>query len=77
MLRVELSRKISLDDYASIVGENQVEVVKSLGEKLKGKSVTHVNSTSFGGGVAEICSVLFLFMRDGGLDEHWRSLTEL
>ena len=54
MLRVELNRKIELKDYEGIVKEGQIEVVRELGDKLKGKSVTHVNSTAFGGGVAEI-----------------------
>lgn len=71
MLRVELSRKIELQDYSGIVGEDQIAVVRSLGEKLKGKSVTHVNSTAFGGGVAEILHSLVPLMRDAGLDVHW------
>jgi trehalose synthase len=71
MLRVELSRKIELQDYADIVGEYQIEEVRALGEKLKGKSVTHVNSTSFGGGVAEIMQSLVPLMRDAGLEVHW------
>lgn len=71
MLRVELTRKIELKDFAGIVGEDQIDAVKSLGEKLHGKSVTHVNSTSFGGGVAEILHSLVPLMRDAGLDTHW------
>ncbi len=71
MLRVELNRKIRLQDYAGIVGDSQIEVMRSLGDKLKGKSVTHVNSTSFGGGVAEILHSMVPLMRDAGLDVHW------
>ena len=70
-LRVELNRKIELNDYTGIVAENQIEAVKELGEQLKGKSVTHVNSTAFGGGVAEILHSLVPLMRDAGLDVHW------
>jgi len=71
MLRVELNRKIELQDYAGIVGEYQIQEVRELGEKLKGKSVTHVNSTSFGGGVAEIMHSMVPLMRDAGLEVHW------
>jgi trehalose synthase len=71
LLRVELSRKLRLDDYIGIVPESQIQTVKKLGEKLEGKSVTHVNSTSFGGGVAEILHSLVPLMRDAGLDVHW------
>jgi trehalose synthase len=70
-LRIELNRKIELKDYAGIVAESQIETVKELGEQLKGKSVTQVNSTAFGGGVAEILHSLVPLMRDAGLDVHW------
>ncbi len=71
MLHVEQLRKISLDDYIGIVGEEEVASVKALAETLKGKSVTHVNSTSFGGGVAEMLRNLVPIMNDVGLDVHW------
>ncbi len=71
MLRVELSRKVELEDYIKIVGEQQIENIRAIGDKLKGKSVTHVNSTSYGGGVAEILHSLVPLMRDAGLDVHW------
>jgi trehalose synthase len=71
MQRVELNKKISLKDYEGIVKEDQIQAVWELGEKLKGKSLTHVNSTAFGGGVAEILQSLVPLMRDAGLDVHW------
>jgi trehalose synthase len=71
MQRIEQLRKIKLDDYVQIVGQQEVDYVKDLAEKLKGKSVTHVNSTSFGGGVAELLQNLVPIMKDVGLDVHW------
>ncbi len=71
MQRIELNRKIELKDYEGIVKDEQIQVVRELGEKLKGKSLTHVNSTAFGGGVAEILHNLVPLMRDIGLDVHW------
>lgn len=71
MLPVELTRKIQLQDFVGIVGEEQVNAVKALGEKLKDKSVMHVNSTATGGGVAEILHNLVPLMKDAGLDVHW------
>jgi trehalose synthase len=71
MLRVELSRKIELKDYEGIVKEDQIQCVRALGDKLKGKSISHVNSTAFGGGVAEILHSLVPLMRDAGMDVHW------
>jgi trehalose synthase len=72
MLRVELNRKVKLDDYTPIVGEKQVEQAKALGKQLEGISVTHVNSTAFGGGVAELLHSMIPLMRDVGLDVHWQ-----
>lgn len=71
MLRIEFLRKVQLNDYAEIVGEEEINTVKELAERLKGKSATHVNSTSFGGGVAEILHNLVPIMKDVGLDVHW------
>ncbi len=71
MSRIEQLRKVLLNDYVGIVGEEEVNSVKALAEKLKGKSVTHVNSTSFGGGVAEMLHNLVPIMNDVGLDVHW------
>ena len=71
MQRIEQLRKIKLDDYVQIVGQEEVDSVKAIAEKLKGKSVTHVNSTSFGGGVAELLQNLVPIMKDVGLDVHW------
>ncbi|MGD6851884.1 MAG: glycosyltransferase [Candidatus Bathyarchaeia archaeon] len=71
MLRVELSRKIELKDYEGIVKDDQIQCVRALGDKLRGKSITHVNSTAFGGGVAEILHSLVPLMRDAGMDVHW------
>ncbi len=68
---VNLTAKIELNDFAGIVDEDQIQTVRSLGDKLKGRSVTHINSTSFGGGVAEILFSMVPLMRDAGLDVQW------
>jgi trehalose synthase len=71
MLNIELMGKIKLDEFTDIVGEDQIQAVRTLGERLKGNSVTHVNSTAFGGGVAEILQSMVPLMRDAGLEVHW------
>ncbi|ASJ14284.1 trehalose synthase [Thermococcus radiotolerans] len=60
-----------LEDYSGIIGEETVERIRVKAEKLEGKSFAHVNSTSFGGGVAEILHNLVPLMRDSGLDAKW------
>lgn len=63
---------ISLNNYASIIGDNETEKIKALAEKISKASVCHVNSTSFGGGVAEILHRLVPLMCDIGLNADWR-----
>lgn len=41
MLHVDQLRKIQLEDYVGIVGEEEIDSVKALAEKLKGKSQTY------------------------------------
>jgi trehalose synthase len=65
-------RKLSLKDYVEIVGEKEISEILSLAEKLAGKSVVHVNSTSFGGGVSEILRRLVPLMKDVGINAEWK-----
>jgi len=65
-------RKLSLKDYTEIVGEKEINEIRTLAEKLAGKSVVHVNSTSFGGGVSEILQRLVPLMKDVGIKAEWK-----
>lgn len=64
--------KLSLNDYARIVGNSEAEKIRTLAEKISGASVCHVNATSFGGGVAEILHRLVPLMQDVGLAADWK-----
>jgi trehalose synthase len=64
--------RLSLKDYSKIVGDNEINEIRSLAEKLAGKSVVHVNSTSFGGGVSEILRRLVPLMNDVGMNAEWK-----
>jgi trehalose synthase len=61
----------NLNDYASIVGRDVIDELRLLAERLKGKSVTNINSTAVGGGVAEILTRMIPLLRDLGLDARW------
>jgi trehalose synthase len=63
---------LSLDKYTPIVGEHKISEIRDLAARIAGKSVCHVNSTSFGGGVAEILHRLVPLMQDVGLKTDWR-----
>ncbi len=69
--RVDVTEK-HLKDYWPIVGERVIEEILSLAKPLRGAHVLHVNSTSFGGGVAEILHTLVPLMRDVGLNAEWQ-----
>jgi trehalose synthase len=60
-----------LDDYRSIVGAGVLEELALLGERLRGRSVLHVNSTAVGGGVAEILNRLVPLLGELGMDARW------
>lgn len=61
----------SLEEYKPIVGDKKIEEIRILAEKLSGKRVCHVNSSSFGGGVSEILYRLVPLMRGIGLRTDW------
>jgi trehalose synthase len=67
-----LVNSLSLNKYAPIIGDQKISEIRNLAARLAGKSVCHINSTSFGGGVAEILHKLVPLMRDVGLKADWR-----
>lgn len=60
-----------IDEYEPIVGRAIIDDLRLLSEKLKGKVVQHINSTSVGGGVAEILNRMVPLLNDLGVDTHW------
>ena len=65
---------LSLKNYGSIVGEKLVGEIYEEAAPLEDKHVEHINSTYYGGGVAEILSSLTLLMNDVGIKTGWRLL---
>ncbi len=70
-LKVEELSEMRLEDFVRIVGEKEVLAIREMSEKLHGMSITHVNSTSYGGGVAELLRSLVPLIRDVGIDAKW------
>ncbi|MFH1709634.1 MAG: glycosyltransferase [bacterium] len=60
-----------LDDYMPIVGESVIAELRLVADKLKGKRLQHINSTSVGGGVAEILSRMVPFLNELGIETSW------
>jgi trehalose synthase len=67
----EAARPRSLDDYAGIIGEQEIFELRELAKQLRGRRVKMVNSTAVGGGVAEILNQLVPLMVDVGLPTQW------
>lgn len=63
-----------LQDYNDIVGDAFIHRIYQKTRKLYDKHIVHINSTSQGGGVAEILQSLVPLMNDIGLETGWRIL---
>lgn len=60
-----------LDEYRKIVGNEVIDELYFLAERLHGIRIKNINSTSFGGGVAEILSSIIPLMHELRLDVSW------
>lgn len=64
----------NLDDYRGIVGDEVISGIYKKARKLYGKHFLQINSTYYGGGVAEILDSLVPLMNNVGLETDWRLL---
>jgi len=60
-----------IEEYIPIVGQSIIDDLKLLAERLKGKVIKNINSTSVGGGVAEILNRMVPLLRELGVDAKW------
>ena len=70
-----------IDDYIPIVGQSVIDDIKIIAEKLKGKTIQHINSTSVrGGGAAEILNRMIPLLNELGVvsemgfNQRWRTI---
>jgi trehalose synthase len=64
-----------LEDYQNIVGQGQIDALRFLARELKGKTIKMVNSTSVGGGVAEMLNRLVPLLTELEVPTHWDVIT--
>ena len=74
--KVELLQNVvvgaqSIDSYAPVVGKETIDQLVSLASELKGARVLHLNSTAYGGGVAELLRSHIPLLRSMGIDADW------
>lgn len=66
--------KKRLVDYREFVGEAEISKIYRKGSRLSKQHILHVNSTYYGGGVAEILRNMTLLMNEIGIDVGWRAM---
>ena len=64
-----------LDDYESIIGKPEIDDLRFLARQLRGKTVKMVNSTSVGGGVAEILNRMVPLLNELEVPTKWEVIT--
>lgn len=60
-----------IEDYTTLVGKPAIDELLLFADRLQGKTIQNINSTSVGGGVAEILSRMVPLMKQLGLDVRW------
>lgn len=60
-----------LDGYRAVTGDGPIRLLESLARKLEGRRMVMVNSTSTGGGVAEILHRLVRLLNELGVETSW------
>jgi trehalose synthase len=67
-------RPRTLDDYEPLIGARAVDRLVAKARRVEDLHVVNVNSTYYGGGVAELLSSLTLLMNSAGIRTGWRVL---
>jgi len=60
-----------IDEYTGIVGQPVLDDLRLISQKLHGKVIQNINSTSVGGGVAEILTRMVPLLKELGVDARW------
>ncbi|MFZ0391063.1 MAG: glycosyltransferase [Calditrichia bacterium] len=72
MLKNEIIAKI--ENYEKYVGAESIERILKKAKPLQDLHIVHVNSTFYGGGVAELLSTLSILLNQVGIKTGWRVL---
>ena len=62
----------NVENHRALVGDHLVDEIATLARDLKGVRIAHVNSTAFGGGVAELLARHLPVMQALGVTAEWR-----
>lgn len=67
-------RTVTIEDYAPFIGVEAVERIQKKAASLKCGRVLHINSTFYGGGVAQLLSSLMVLLSSLGIRADWRTI---
>ena len=62
---------VTLRDYEDVVGPEVIEEIRMVAGYVRHKSLQNINSTSVGGGVAEILTRMIPLLRELGVNASW------
>lgn len=65
-------RTRNLDDYRLLLGNGLIKELDDLANDLKGIRICHINSTPFGGGVADLLCAYIPILRGMGIKADWQ-----
>ncbi len=71
MIVTDLPPSPSLREFRNIVGEERISEIEEIAERLRGVKLQEINSTRYGGGVAEILMSYVPFLNALGLETVW------
>ncbi|MDK2745405.1 MAG: glycosyltransferase [Nitrospira sp.] len=64
-----------LEQYRAVTPPGTVEFLRQLGRRLEGRRMLHINSTRYGGGVAEMLHRLLPLFEELGIRTRWEVMT--
>ncbi len=65
----------TLDDYRQVVPPGTIDLLRRLADRLRGRSLLHVNSTRVGGGVAEMLHRYLPLFQELGIETQWEVIS--
>lgn len=65
---------VCVEDYAPLVGEETIDRILSKAKLLQHARIVNVNSTYYGGGVAELLTSMTMMMNKMGIRTGWRNI---
>ncbi|MCK4738559.1 MAG: glycosyl transferase family 1, partial [Deltaproteobacteria bacterium] len=65
---------MNVEDYRGIAEEGELTAILEMAKVLRGKTMLHVNSTSEGGGVAELLQRMLPIFKGLGINARWEVL---